>query len=139
MCFSFLSLSRYYNFVICCISYLRREKIHHLNFRHLSTHVLAAVHHSHLRADSCRMRSDAWRRGFAMNRCNHAGVGRKRGQKGTSAVCTHVGAPGKTTVMFASTRDGRQTDSKADPGKCYFASRLFADVRRGGRAGGRET
>lgn len=31
----------------------------------------------------------------------------------------------------------RQTDSRADPGKCYFASRSFADAWRGGRAGGK--
>lgn len=99
------------------------------------THVLAAL------TDRCltvEMRSDAWRRGFRMNRCNHAGVGRKRGQKGTSAVRTLARAPGKTAAaVSASARDGRQTDSRADPGKCYFASRSFADAWRGGRAGGK--
>lgn len=46
-----------------------------------------------------------------MNRCNHAGVGRKRGQKGTSAVCTLARAPGKAAAaVSASARDGRQTD-----------------------------
>lgn len=72
-----------------------------------------------------------------MNQCNHAGVGRKQGQEGTRAVCTLASAPGKTAAVSASAWDGRETDSRADLGKCYFASRSFADAWRGGRAGGK--
>lgn len=98
------------------------------------THVLAALTDRGLTVE---MRSDAWQQGFGMNRCNHVGVGRKQGQKATSSVCTLAGAPGKTAAVSASTQGGRQTDSRANLGKCYFASRSFADACRGGRAGGK--